>query len=141
MLTRLIQGEADGERLTEPELLQNCIFILNAGHETTTNLIGNGLVALQEWPRRKARLIAEPGLISTAVEEFLRFESSNQLGNRITTRLPDRRRRLPAGTSSLSASAPPTAIRTHFADPERLDVGRGRTATSPSAPVFTNAPA
>ena len=46
LLTRLIQGEDDGGRLTEEELLQNCIFILNAGHETTTNLIGNTLVTL-----------------------------------------------------------------------------------------------
>ena len=43
LLTRLIAGEHDGRRLTETELLQNCIFILNAGHETTTNLIGNAL--------------------------------------------------------------------------------------------------
>ena len=48
VLTRLIQGEANGERLTEKELLHNCIFLLNAGHETTTNLIGNGLVALSQ---------------------------------------------------------------------------------------------
>ena len=86
VLTRLILGESDGQRLTETELLQNCIFILNAGHETTTNLIGNGLFALTEWPEERARLIAEPVLIKAAVEEFLRFESSNQLGNRITTR-------------------------------------------------------
>ena len=86
MLTRLIQGEADGERLSERELLHNIIFILNAGHETTTNLIGNGLVALLEWPQEKARLIEKPELIRPAVEEFLRFESSNQLGNRETTK-------------------------------------------------------
>ena len=54
MLTRLIQGEDNGERLTETELLHNCIFLLNAGHETTTNLIGNGLVALLEPCRREA---------------------------------------------------------------------------------------
>src|SRR6185436_6888635 len=76
VLTRLIQGEQGGEQLTETELLHNVIFILNAGHETTTNLIGNGLHALLEWPGEKARLIAEPGLITTAVEEFLRFERS-----------------------------------------------------------------
>ncbi|MFL6692837.1 MAG: cytochrome P450, partial [Ramlibacter sp.] len=52
VLTRLIQGEG-GDQLTEHELLHNCIFILNAGHETTTNLIGNALVALQEWPQQK----------------------------------------------------------------------------------------
>lgn len=85
MLTRLIEGEPNGEKLSETELLQNCVFLLNAGHETTTNLIGNGLVALMEWPEQKARLLADPALIPTAIEEFLRFESSNQLGNRITT--------------------------------------------------------
>ena len=85
VLTRLIQGEADGARLSEPELLHNIIFILNAGHETTTNLIGNGLHALLEWPEEKARLIARPELIRSSVEEILRFESSNQLGNRVTT--------------------------------------------------------
>ncbi len=88
VLTRLIQGETDGERLTETELLHQCIFLLNAGHETTTNLIGNALHALTEWPSEKARLIAglaDPELVKSAVEEFLRFESSNQLGNRIST--------------------------------------------------------
>jgi len=84
VLTRLIQGEDNGERLTEKELLHNCIFLLNAGHETTTNLIGNGLVALSDHPAEKQRLIEHPELIKTAVEEMLRFESSNQLGNRMT---------------------------------------------------------
>ncbi len=92
VLTRLIQGESAGDTLSETELLQNCVFILNAGHETTTNLIGNALVALQEWPDEKARLLqrmaaagdatALEGVMTLAVDEFLRFESSNQLGNR-----------------------------------------------------------
>jgi cytochrome P450 len=91
VLTRLIEGE-HGEQLSEAELLQNCIFILNAGHETTTNLIGNALVALQEWPQQNAwlrkRIGARPDwdalepALTLAVDEFLRFESSNQLGNR-----------------------------------------------------------
>jgi cytochrome P450 len=90
VLTRLIQGEVVGvdgatERLLAKELLHNCIFLLNAGHETTTNLIGNGLKCLLDTPTQKQRLLAEPGLIRSAVEEFLRIESSNQLGNRITT--------------------------------------------------------
>src|SRR5258708_7312701 len=75
VLTRLIQGEDNGERLTSKELLHNCIFLLNAGHETTTNLIGNGLVALSGNPVQKKRLIENPDLIKTAVEEILRFES------------------------------------------------------------------
>lgn len=92
VLTRLIQGEQGGEQLSEHELLQNCIFILNAGHETTTNLIGNALVALQEWPEQKDALLRTIGtrpnwealepVMTPAVDEFLRFESSNQLGNR-----------------------------------------------------------
>ncbi len=98
VLTRLILGERsdNGERLSENELLHNCIFILNAGHETTTNLIGNALVALQEWPEQKEVLIeriakaqhdkeALDDVLNTAVDEFLRFESSNQLGNRRAT--------------------------------------------------------
>jgi cytochrome P450 len=84
VLTRLIQGEG-GEQLSEIELLQNCIFILNAGHETTTNLIGNALHALTLWPKERELLTRSPQHITTAVEEFLRFESSNQLGNRIAT--------------------------------------------------------
>jgi cytochrome P450 len=92
VLTRLIQGEGTGEKLSETELLQNCVFILNAGHETTTNLIGNALVALEEWPGEKERLLRTIGtapdwdalepVMTLAVDEFLRFESSNQLGNR-----------------------------------------------------------
>jgi len=93
VLTRLIQGEEPGERLSESELLQNCVFILNAGHETTTNLIGNALVCLQEWPLQKADLLSKTKLLThdsqgleaclaLAIDEFLRFESSNQLGNR-----------------------------------------------------------
>jgi cytochrome P450 len=90
VLTRLIQGEviaADGatEKLLAKELLHNCIFLLNAGHETTTNLIGNGLKSFLDAPAQKKLLLDQPDLIKTAVEEFLRIESSNQLGNRITT--------------------------------------------------------
>ena len=82
VMGRLIDGSVDGDRLSDLELIQNCIFILNAGHETTTKLICNGVAALFEHPAQLARLQQEPGLVDSAVEEFLRFESSNQLGNR-----------------------------------------------------------
>ena len=78
-------GPAPGrseERLSELELLHNCIFILNAGHETTTNLIGNGVDLLVRNPDATRDLREHPELIESAVEEFLRVESSNQLGNR-----------------------------------------------------------
>ena len=82
VLTRLINGEHEGHRLTETELMQNCIFILNAGHETTTNLIGNALYAFLQHPDQMHRVMSEPALMRSAVEEVLRFESPNQLGNR-----------------------------------------------------------
>jgi cytochrome P450 len=125
VLTRLIQGEDNGERLTAKELLHNCIFLLNAGHETTTNLIGNGLVALSGNPAQKQRLIEHPDLIKSAVEEVLRFESSNQLGNRMTTEPVE------LGGIKLSAGTPVTLCigaanrdPKQFADPENLDIGR-----------------
>ena len=82
VLTRLIQGEANGDQLTETELLHNCIFLLNAGHETTTNLIGNGVHALLTQRHAWQQLVDTPALIHTAVEELLRFESPLQLNNR-----------------------------------------------------------
>jgi cytochrome P450 len=124
VLSRLIIGEG-GERLTAAELQHNCIFLLNAGHETTTNLIGNGLVALAHWPDEKARLVADRTLVNQAVEEFLRFESSNQLGNRITTEAvvidgvelaPRTRVHLCIGAANRDPA--------QFPDPDRLDVGR-----------------
>jgi cytochrome P450 len=124
MLTRLIAGEG-GETLSAPELLHNCIFLLNAGHETTTNLIGNGLKCLLDWPAERQRLVDEPARIQTAVEEFLRIESSNQLGNRITT-----------GETEIGGVhlAPRTRVHlcigganrdpAQFAEPDRLDIAR-----------------
>jgi hypothetical protein len=129
VLTRLILGERDGARLTETELLQNCIFILNAGHETTTNLIGNGLYALLEWPAERERLLASlagPGsLIRPAVEEFLRFESSNQLGNRRTTRAVSLGgRTFPEGTSITLLIGAANRDPARFDRPDVLDVTR-----------------
>jgi cytochrome P450 len=125
VLTRLIQGEGNGERLTSKELLHNCIFLLNAGHETTTNLIGNGLVALSNHPGEKARLIENPSMIKTAVEEVLRFESSNQLGNRMTVEPVELGGfALPAGTPVTLCIGAANRDPAQFADPERLDIGR-----------------
>jgi hypothetical protein len=125
VLTRLIEGEVDGERLSEAELLQNCIFILNAGHETTTNLIGNGLVTLSEWPDQRAVLQQQPGLIDSAVEECLRFESSNQLGNRMATVDTE------IGGVAVARGTPVTLCigaanrdPEQFAGPERFDIRR-----------------
>ncbi|HKS20280.1 MAG TPA: cytochrome P450 [Bradyrhizobium sp.] len=125
VLTRLIQGEDNGERLTAKELLHNCIFLLNAGHETTTNLIGNGLVALLDHPSEKQRLIEHPELIKTAVEEVLRFESSNQLGNRMTVKPFELGGiAMPAGTPVTLCIGAANRDPAQFPDPETLDIGR-----------------
>ena len=125
VLTRLIGTESDGERLSERELLHNCIFILNAGHETTTNLIGNGLLLLLDWPGERHRLLSDPRLIRTAIEEVLRFESSNQLGNRTAaTAVELGGTTIPAGatlTLCIGAANRDPAV---FANPDALDVGR-----------------
>jgi cytochrome P450 len=125
VLTRLIQGEASGERLSEKELLHNCIFLLNAGHETTTNLIGNGLVALLQNEREKQRLIAEPDLIKTAIEEMLRYESSNQLGNRmIVEEVELGGIAMPAGTPVTLCIGAANRDPAQFPEPERFDIAR-----------------
>tara|TARA_R110002049_G_scaffold23781_6_gene84762 strand:+ start:148727 stop:149914 length:1188 start_codon:yes stop_codon:yes gene_type:complete len=84
VLTRLIMGDDSGQ-LSEIELIQNCIFILNAGHETTTNLIGSALALLHDFPAQKARLQADAALLNPCIEEVLRFRSPNQFGNREVT--------------------------------------------------------
>ncbi|WP_316224394.1 MULTISPECIES: cytochrome P450 [unclassified Bradyrhizobium] len=129
VLTRLIQGEThgegNGERLSEKELLHNCVFLLNAGHETTTNLIGNGLVALLQHPAEKRRLLQAPELIRTAVEEILRYESSNQLGNRMTTeRVELGGITLEPGTFVTLCIGAANRDPAQFEDPERFDVTR-----------------
>jgi cytochrome P450 len=125
VLTKLIQGEPNGEKLTAKELLHNCIFLLNAGHETTTNLIGNGLVTLSTCANEKQRLIAQPELIKTAIEEMLRYESSNQLGNRMTVEPVELGGlSLPAGTPITLCIGAANRDPAQFPDPERFDVGR-----------------
>ncbi|WP_076862536.1 cytochrome P450 [Bradyrhizobium mercantei] len=125
VLTRLIQGEDSGERLTAKELLHNCIFLLNAGHETTTNLIGNGLVTLTQNPDQKQRLIAQPELIKTAVEEMLRYESSNQLGNRMIVEETELGGiKLPPGTLVTLCIGAANRDPAQFPNPESFDVAR-----------------
>ncbi|MFQ3453377.1 cytochrome P450 [Bradyrhizobium sp. UFLA01-814] len=125
VLTRLIQGEDNGERLTAKELLHNCIFLLNAGHETTTNLIGNGLVTLTQNPDQKQRLIAQPELIKTAVEEMLRYESSNQLGNRMIVEETELGGiTMPAGTLVTLCIGAANRDPAQFPNPEGFDVAR-----------------
>jgi cytochrome P450 len=84
VMTLLVQAEEDGERLTDEEAVANCLLLLAAGHETTTQLIGNGLLALLRHPAQWARLQSDPALIDSAVEELLRFDSPVQWTSRVT---------------------------------------------------------
>lgn len=84
LLHELIVAQEEHERLTESELLANLVLLFLAGHETTTNLIGNGLLALLRNPDQLARLRAEPALIETAVDELLRYDGPVNLLPRVT---------------------------------------------------------
>jgi cytochrome P450 len=125
VLTRLIAGEKDGEKLSERELYHQCIFLLNAGHETTTNLLGNGLWALLNNPAELARLRADPALVPVAVEEMLRYDGPIQLNNRrLTAPLTLAGKALPAGTPVTIGIGAANRDPAQFADPERFDAGR-----------------
>ena len=125
VLSRLIQWESKGERLTEHQLHHQCIFLLNAGHETTTNLIGNGVHALLTHPAALATLKADPGVLDSAVEEFLRYDAPVQIGNRLALAdaevggVP-----IPAGstlTLCIGAANRDPAV---FAEPDQLSLSR-----------------
>jgi len=125
ILSALLAAEDDGDRLTEVELLHQCIFLLNAGHETTTNLIANAVAALLEHPRQWARLRGDPALLPSAVEEFLRYQSPNQLGNRrVVADVEVGGVRMPEGTLVTLCIGAANRDPAHFPDPDRLDLGR-----------------
>jgi len=125
VLSALITGAVDGVPLSENELIQNCIFLLNAGHETTSNLIGNGVAALLDHPAERAILRDNPDLIETAVEEFLRFESSNQLGNRRATQdVEIGGKTLQSGSFITLCIGAANRDPAQFCDPDRLDIAR-----------------
>lgn len=125
LISALIATEESGDRLGETELRSIIILLFVAGHETTTNLIGNGTWALLRNPDQLARLRSDPTLISTAVEELLRYDGPVHLTGRIATTdvevggIP-----IPAGTQVVTLLAAANRDPAHFADPDRLDVGR-----------------
>ena len=127
LITQLVQAEEDGSKLSNEELTANIILLFGAGHETTVNLIGNGLLALHRNPDQLALLKARPELITNAIEEFLRYDSSVQLTGRVALEDIDDLggKRIPKGESVLcllgSANHDPAVYPDH---PERLDITR-----------------
>jgi cytochrome P450 len=125
VLTRLIQGEQDGEKLTAAELHHNCNIILHAGQETTTNLIGTPRWLLLNRADQLARLRSEPGLVPSAIEEMLRYEGPIQLNSRrLTAPMTLGGRELPSGTFITIGIGAANRDPRQFADPERFDVAR-----------------
>ncbi len=127
LITQLVQAEEDGSKLSNEELTANIILLFGAGHETTVNLIGNGLLALHRNPEQLALLKARPELITNAIEEFLRYDSSVQLTGRVALEDIDDLggKRIPKGESVLcllgSANHDPAVYPDR---PEQLDITR-----------------
>lgn len=125
LLSRLLLVERDGDRLSEDEVVANAMFFLSAGHETTMGLLGNGLLALLRSPAEWERLRTEPALLSTGIEELLRYDSSIQMTFRFAREpmsIGDHRVETGDAVAAVigSANRDPSA----FHEPDRLDVAR-----------------
>ncbi len=126
LLTKLIEAEEDGDVLDDDELTAQVLLLFVAGHETTVNLIGNGIHALIRNPGQLARLRAQPDLIEGAVEEFLRYDSPVQMSRRINlTDLELHDKTIPKGTFIVVALASANRDPRQFGDTaDQLDITR-----------------
>jgi cytochrome P450 len=126
LTTHLVQAEEAGDKLSNEELTANIILLFGAGHETTVNLIGNGLLALYRNPDQLQLLKGDPSLTANAVEELLRYDSSVQVTGRTTLEDVD-----DIGGIALAKGQPVVCLLGSanrdpavYADPDRLDIGR-----------------
>ena len=125
LLSALITAEEAGDKLSEDELIATCILLLIAGHETTVNLIGNGTLALLRHPEELRRLRETPGLITSAVEELLRYDGPVQRTARITsTEVTIGGRTIAKGEMVMPFIGAADRDPSQFPDPDRLDLGR-----------------
>jgi cytochrome P450 len=125
LLSALIAAEDQGGKLSEKELISTCILLLVAGHETTVNLIANGVLALARNPAELERLRNEPALVRTAVEEVLRYDPPVQLTGRTAREdMEIAGEVLAKGHQCILLLAAANRDAAQFADPERFDVGR-----------------
>jgi cytochrome P450 len=126
LTTHLVQAEEDGNKLTNEELTANIILLFGAGHETTVNLIGNGLLALHRHPDQLRLLKSDPSLMANAIEELLRYDSSVQVTGRTTLEDVDEIGGIPLEKGQTvvcllgSANRDPAV----YPDPDRLDITR-----------------
>ena len=125
LISLLIDIEEDGEVLTEEELYAQCIALLFAGHETTRNLIGNGMYTLLQHPEETAELREKPETIRTAVEEILRYESPVQFTARVLKEeIEVCGQRIPAKWSILCMLGAANRDPKQFKEPNRLNLKR-----------------
>jgi len=125
LLSGLIAAEEEGDKLDEDELLATAILLFAAGHETTMNLIGNGMLALFRNPDQMAKLKADPSLIKTAVEEFLRYDGSVQITARAALEdIEVGGKTIRKNQQALLLLGAANRDPAHFSDPDRLDITR-----------------
>jgi cytochrome P450 len=121
----MLQAQEESDALSDGELLATSNLILIAGHETTTNLIGNGMLALLREPEQLERLRADPSLVPSAVEELLRFDGPVQATIRVATEdVAFDDQVIPAGSLVMVNIGAANRDPEVFADPDRLDIGR-----------------
>jgi cytochrome P450 len=119
------EEEREGEALSREEVLATCILLLFAGHETTTHLIGNGILALLQHPDQRQVLEDDPSAVAPAVEEFLRYDGPAKLAPRsVKSGFELAGKRLERGQRVLLALASANRDPERFADPDRLDLKR-----------------
>jgi cytochrome P450 len=128
LISALVQVENEGERLSRTELVANCILLMQAGHETTQDLLGNAMVALFRNPKQLALLRDDPDLMKQAVEEFLRYDGSVQINHRLLQRDMTFGARdpvtVPAGDMVYVFLGAANRDPEQFHEPDRLDVTR-----------------
>jgi cytochrome P450 len=125
LLSALVAAEEDGDRLTTDELRVNAVSLIVAGHETTTNLIGNGIYALLRHPDQLQRWHDDPSLTASAVEELLRYDPMAQFITRVATHETDLGGHLfHPGDHVILALGAANRDPDRFPDPDRLDLGR-----------------
>ena len=125
LISGLLTAEVDGQHLSDVELLGFCVLLLVAGNETTTNLIGNGLLTFFRHPGEMRRLWENPELATTAVDEILRYESPIQSNGRtVFETMEVAGQRLEPGDSVITLVGGANRDPLRFTDPERFDIGR-----------------
>lgn len=125
LITALIKAEEEGDKLSEEEILSTCVTLLVAGHETTTNLIGNGIFTLLQHPAQLQELKNDPSLIQPAVEEVLRYESPLQRNRRVVARdLEFEGQAMQKGQLVLQILGAANRDPEQFPDPDRFDLHR-----------------